>query len=90
MGFDEGGSLARKASLDEQYKNFIVHAVKIGGIRTKRELAMFLTHVVVTSRGLSVVEEPRCVLTKCPNEYDHTEGYAGQHYYGRGYMQLVV
>jgi len=87
MGFDQA---ARKTPLDEQYENCVSQAVKVGGIRTKRELAMFLTHVIITSEGLVIIEEPRCLIDKCINEYNHKEGYKGQYYYGRGYLQLVV
>ena len=71
-----------------QYENFIANAEPLGGITTKRELAMFLAQIMWESIGLRYIQEVDCVNTGCPGHYQTENDFPGARYYGRGYIQL--
>ena len=75
----------------EQYENFKRGAINQGGIQSKIELAMFLTHVLVQSNGLAVRVETQCGsgCVSCPSTYSFPSDLSGKLYCGRGYFQLV-
>ena len=75
----------------EQYENCMDGAVSQGGIVSKRELAMFLAQIIHESGGLQFKMEQRCGsgCKNCPWDYVDPKDYPGQHYCGRGYIQLV-
>jgi hypothetical protein len=49
---------------------------------------MFLAQIIWESGGLTQKIEQVCLHTKCPGSYT-TGLYPSQHFYGRGYIQLV-
>nr|AXX71253.1 chitinase [Bradysia odoriphaga] len=71
-----------------QYNAFM-QGIPKGLITSKQEAAMALTQFLHESDGLRAKREYRCVTTGCPGEYV-TPGCdaGGQHYFGRGYIQL--
>jgi len=72
-----------------KYKAFMKAAVKHGGIKCKRELAMFLVQVLWESDGLRAKLEYKCKADGCPKEYRHKLDRPGKKYFGRGYIQLT-
>jgi chitinase len=74
---------------DDQYSNFISRAAPDGAITTKRELAMFLSQILWESGGLIYLAEIICLQNGCAGSYQTADDYAGQRYYGRGYIQLT-
>jgi hypothetical protein len=75
----------------EQFENFKRGAINQGGIQSKIELSMFLTHVLVQSNGLTVRVESQCGsgCVSCPSTYSFPSDLSGKLYCGRGYFQLV-
>lgn len=71
-----------------QYNAFLQGLPK-GTIWSKQEAAMSLAQFLHESDGLRAKREYRCITTGCPGEYV-TPGCdaPGQHYFGRGYIQL--
>jgi chitinase len=77
----------------EQYQNFVQGATSVSDISTKTELAMFLTHIIQESGGLKFKIEKRCgkhctATGVCLKDYKTPQDASGQHYCGRGYIQL--
>ncbi|OAG29557.1 hypothetical protein NEDG_00690 [Nematocida displodere] len=57
------------------------------------QTSMFLAQIFHESQGLTQLQEQACVSTPC-TQYDGSNGSSvtgvpGQHYFGRGYMQLT-
>lgn len=69
--------------MDKKYNQFIKINKEFGQFKTKRELAMFLTHILVESMGLMAKEELKCLETGCPGEYLSVTDYPGRRYYGK-------
>ena len=88
-----------KKPRDDQYKNLLTYATKLGFITCKRELAMFLANSIQETAGLTLIEEKISLTGKNPKDYDMATwtpppnqnfpapGKSGK-YYGRGYLQL--
>ncbi|KAJ6649032.1 Endochitinase, partial [Pseudolycoriella hygida] len=72
----------------QTYDAFIKGLPK-GSISSKEEAAMALSQFIHESAGLTAKREFKCISNGCPGEYE-TPGCdaPGQHYYGRGYIQL--
>lgn len=91
--YQEFSSAVTKAGYDlpayEKYFNFVTQLEPLGGIKTKREAAMFLAQILWESDGLKAKSEYACIKTGCPGLYG-TSRYIGNNYYGRGYIQLVI
>lgn len=67
-----------------------VQGLPKGSISTKQEAAMALTQFIHESDGLRAKREYKCVSNGCPGKYQNSKCDApGQHYYGRGYIQLT-
>ncbi|OMH82722.1 Acidic endochitinase SP2 [Zancudomyces culisetae] len=63
--------------------------IQKGGISSAREVAMFLTHIMIESVGLSAKSEHRCESTDCKKFYSTPNDLPGKVYFGRGYIQLT-
>ena len=77
--------LKSQINVYKAYTNLISIAEAFGGVKTKRELAMFLTQIMWESDGLCAKEEYACVKTKCPGQYVSQEDYLypGRNFYGK-------
>ena len=75
----------------KQFDFFKSGALRQGGITSKIEVAMFLTHVLIESNGLTTTVENECGsgCLNCPNIYSFPSDWPGKLYCGRGYFQLV-
>jgi GH24 family phage-related lysozyme (muramidase)/predicted chitinase len=71
----------------ETQLNYIMNNYKDAGITSKKELAMFIAQTMKESAGFSATKEI-CGKAGCSTKYD-VGGEPGQHYYGRGYIQLT-
>lgn len=70
---------------DAQYNSIVSKAGPIGNITDKRELAMFLANVVLSSKGFTQIRE----LNPTNYSYPHSLNVPGKEYYGRGYINLA-
>lgn len=78
------------APSDAQWEAFSSQATTAGGITSKRELAMALTHFIWESGGLVHKAEVACAQSGCPGQYEKPgTDVPGKRYYGRGYIQLT-
>ncbi|OMJ25821.1 Endochitinase A [Smittium culicis] len=68
---------------------FFLNCVKLAGISTRREAAMFLSQLLWESDGLKYKDELNCSDSKCPNTYTTPIDVSGKSYFGRGYIQLT-
>ncbi|CAG7728761.1 unnamed protein product, partial [Allacma fusca] len=78
------------APSDAQYYGFL-NAIPKGGITSKTELAMALAQFIHESGGLQHKRELTCLRPdnyNCPRDYKERCDVGGQHYFGRGYIQL--
>lgn len=73
----------------EKFHFLVSQAETAGGIKSKRELAMFLAQILWESDGLKAKREYACISDGCPFSYKSKEDYPGRSYYGRGYIQLT-
>lgn len=75
----------------KQFDFFKSGATYQGGITSKIEVAMFLTHVLIESNGLTTKVENKCGrgCLNCPTTYSFPSDWPGKLYCGRGYFQLV-
>lgn len=71
-----------------QYTSFVSQVQSVGLIKTKREAAMLVAHLIQESGGLQFRRELACIETGCPGVYSTGIGVSGQNYFGRGYIQL--
>lgn len=60
-----------------------------GNISSLRELAMFLSNILIESGGLVYKKELKCIPDECPSEYRSEGDPSNIFYYGRGYIQLT-
>lgn len=75
---------------EEKFHNLVSQAATAGGITSKRELAMFLSHILWESDGLRAKKEYACAgPSGCPGSYSTGTDIPGKQYYGRGYIQLT-
>ena len=76
---------------DDSHRVFInKNASSKGKIANRKELAMFLTHVLWESDGLKAKKEYACADTGCPGQYAHPAlDVPGKRYFGRGFIQLT-
>lgn len=75
---------------EEKFHNLIANAKSVGGITSKRELAMFLAQILWESDGLKAKVEYACSGPNgCPYSYKSASDEPGRQYYGRGYIQLT-
>ncbi|OMJ29505.1 Endochitinase A [Smittium culicis] len=68
---------------------FFLNCIKLAGISTRREAAMFLSQLLWESHGLKYKDELNCSESKCPNTYTTPIDVSGKSYFGRGYIQLT-
>ena len=73
------------AAFYKKYTDLISINEAFGKLKTKRDLAIFLTQILWESDGLIAKEEYACKQTKCPGQYvsDGDNRYPGRHYYGK-------
>lgn len=75
---------------EEKFHNMVSHAESVGGITSKRELAMFLAQILWESDGLQSKIEYACSGPDgCPYSYKSMTDEPGKQYFGRGYIQLT-
>ena len=60
------------------------------GVISKKEIAMFLSHIIYETHGLQYKEEAECHFNKCPNKYRLGGDPPDKFYYGRGYLMLKL
>lgn len=80
-----------KEPTEDQYNKFSI-GLRHSSIDSKREIAMFLAHIIHESGGLVFKQELAALNNPNDSNYDYIQydrPYAnGKRYYGRGYIQL--
>src|ERR1700733_5264340 len=73
---------------DTQYSDF-AKRIDARTFSSKREVAMFVAHLLQESGGLTIKVEGRCKKNACKGDYEKSYDYPGKRYFGRGYLQLT-